>query len=964
LRFFQICHKHLQNSRARDLLLRNELQGRQLAVNEVFKLFDISIVGERGQSRAQDYATPHRTEIGSTKIPKMSNGMINSIAVVGMAGRFSKAPTLDQFWQNLAQGVEAVSFLSIEELLNAGASTSDLESPNYVRARNVLDGVELFDAAFFGYSSQEAALLDPQHRVFLEIASEAIERAGYDPTVQTIPIGMFAASSIGTYQQRNTHLSRDFSTSSNAIQTMIANERDFLAAHVSYKLSLTGPSVAVQTACSSSLVAVHLACQSLLNYECDLALAGGVSITVPQRAGYFFQEGGIMSRDGHCKVFDVQADGCVGGDGAGIVVLKRMEDATEEGDHIYAVVLGSAINNDGSRKVGFTAPSVEGQANAISMALAAADVSADTISYVETHGTGTPLGDPIEIAALTRAFRRQTSRCGFCAIGSVKPNIGHLDAAAGIAGLIKTILALEHHQLPASLNFHEANPKIDFEKSPFFVNSELRNWDRGTLPRRAGVSSFGIGGTNAHVILEDPPFQVDRNSSRPCREWHLLPLSAKSPIALAQLKANLLEHLAKSPGIQLADVAYTLQVGRRAFSYREGIVLRDRESAFEDLTGDGREELRGKVERGDCPTFFVFPRLEPDASALVEELYSAEPTFRRIVDECWHTTCGCLPYLEQAPHGECDSTPIARCLRASLDHLASFLTQYALARVWIGWGIVPHAVFGEGAGEYVAACLAGVISQDEAIELLCMKTLTRPTFVSQVVAEGVSNEKNESIADRLRTWFLMQSKLGRRLTPQVQYFSSLSGAWMSDELLTNLEYWSHELLDSSVVATMLTNKIASYQGVFLAFGHEKDNDREGLFGSAFSASMIYCLPQNSDEPAGAALMQALGDLWIKGVSISWPDVHSFHVHRRVPLPTYPFERKKYWLAPSFISTNESRAKDNEVRFRAHESPVSMVETEPRRPRISQSAFQLLEKQLEVLSEQLRTFRGRSLVNLE
>jgi acyl transferase domain-containing protein len=457
--------------------------------------------------------------------------------------------------------------VSNDELRACGAEESLLCNPHYVKAGGFLDGIEQFDASFFGFNPREAEVTDPQHRIFLECAWEVLENAGYDPEQFAGRIGVFAGESINSYLYSNIFGNPEFLNAIAGFQTVLANDRDFLATRVSYKLNLRGPSVVVQSACSTSLVAVHLACQSLLNGECDMALAGGVSVKVPHKIGYHYQESGIRSPDGHCRPFDAAAAGTVGGSGVGLVLLKRMSEAQAEQDRIEAVIKGSAINNDGSVKVGYTAPSVGGQAEVIAEALAVAGVGAESISYVEAHGTATPLGDPVEVAALTQAFRRQTEGRGFCAIGSVKSNVGHLDAAAGVTGLIKTVLALRHEELPASLHYEKGNPEIDFAGSPFYVNAELRGWGRQRgVPRRAGVSSFGIGGTNAHVVLEEAPEVKVSGSREPSEEWQQLPLTGRSEAALEAVTKRLAMHLqGAGAGERISDVAFTLQRGRRHF---------------------------------------------------------------------------------------------------------------------------------------------------------------------------------------------------------------------------------------------------------------------------------------------------------------------------------------------------------------------------------------------------------------
>ncbi|MBC1236251.1 type I polyketide synthase, partial [Nostoc sp. 2RC] len=427
------------------------------------------------------------------------------IAVIAMTGRFPGAKDIDEFWQNLSLGVESITWFTDDELLKAGVDPHWLSNPNYVKANAVLSDFELFDANFFGYSAREAEIIDPQQRLFLESAWTALEQAGYNSQTYKGLIGVYAGLGLNSYLLNNLTPNRELLETIDPLQLLISSDKDFLPMRVAYKLNLTGPAVNVQTACSTSLAAVHFACQSLLNGECDMALAGGVSLSFLENTGYLYQEGMILSPDGHCRAFDANAQGTIGGSGVGIVVLKRLNEALADGDCIQAIIKGSAINNDGALKVGYTAPSINGQASVIAEAQAVAGVDAETISYIEAHGTGTPLGDPIEIAALTQAFAQSTDKKGFCAIGSVKTNVGHLNAAAGVTGLIKSVMALQHKLLPPSLNFSIPNPKIDFANSPFYVNTTLSEWKTNNIPRRAGVSSFGMGGTNAHVIIEEAP---------------------------------------------------------------------------------------------------------------------------------------------------------------------------------------------------------------------------------------------------------------------------------------------------------------------------------------------------------------------------------------------------------------------------------------------------------------------------
>ena len=655
------------------------------------------------------------------------------IAIIGAAGRFPGAPDVETFWANLAGGREGITAASDEELLAAGVSPAQLREPGYVRAKGVLADADLFDAGFFGYSPREAEMLDPQHRVFLECAWEALESAGCDPQQTSGRIGLFAGASLNSYLLFNIMASQRAVDSAGPYQTLIASDKDFLATRVSYKLGLRGPSITVQTACSTSLTAVHLACQSLLSGECDIALAGGVSVSVPLKGGYLYEPGGILSPDGHCRAFDADAAGTVAGNGTGIVVLRRLAEAREHGDAVAAVIRGTAVNNDGSLKAGYTAPSVDGQAEVIAEALAVADVDPATVGYVETHGTGTPLGDPIEIAALTRAFREHTDKTGFCAIGSVKSSVGHLDAAAGVTALIKATLALQHEAIPATLNYEKPNPDLALDTSPFFVNTELRPWPRQQAPRRAGVSSFGIGGTNVHVVLEEAPASVAARPGpggtgtagpppRPPRPARLLPLSARTGPALAAWRWPA-DHLERHPGQDLGDVAWTLASRRRAFEHRASVVCRDRDQAIAALRRLQRAGA-GRAARHLAPVAFLFPGQGAQYVGMARGLYRREPVFTAELDQCAGLFAGWLgtdlrtllfPPPEQA---EAAAQTLAE---TAITQPVIFMVEYALARLWCAWGVRPRAMAGHSIGEYTAACLAGVFTLPDAVRLVAAR---------------------------------------------------------------------------------------------------------------------------------------------------------------------------------------------------------------------------------------------------
>ena len=684
------------------------------------------------------------------------------IAIIGMSGRFPGAKNIEEYWQNLRDGIESISFFGKQEL--ELDDTTLLNQPNYVNAGAFLPGVEEFDASFFGYSAKEAEIMDPQQRIFLECAWEALETAGYNPQTYSGAVGVYAGSGMNTYLINNVHPSRSFSSqrtflgSAFDLQVRLANGKDFLPTRVSYKLNLTGPSVNVQTACSTSLVAVHMACQSLQSGECDIALAGGVAVTVPQKTGYLYQEDMIFSDDGHCRAFDAEAKGTVFGNGVGIVILKLLSKAIEDGDNIQAVIKGSAVNNDGALKVGYTAPSVEGQLEVISSAMAEADVDASTVTYVETHGTGTALGDPIEIGALTQAFAKSSDKNSFCAIGSVKTNIGHLIEAAGIAGLIKTVLALKHKQIPPTLHFKQANPNIDFENSPFYVNTKLSEWERNGTPRRAGVSSFGMGGTNAHVVLEEAPEEGNREQGTAMqrglggfpherlhqdgnreRPRHVLTLSAKTDQALRELAQRYVSYLDSDQDAELGDICFTANTGRKHFNHRLAVVAESKQQLQEQLAAFP-PSMVGVVTTQDKPNAiaFLFTGQGSQYVGMGRQLYETQPTFREALDRCDEILRSYLdqsllevlyPDLGNREQGtgnrkqgvsgvESTGNSCHEIDETTYTQPALYAIAYSLFQLWKSWGIEPDVVMGHSVGEYVAACVAGVFSLEDGLKLI------------------------------------------------------------------------------------------------------------------------------------------------------------------------------------------------------------------------------------------------------
>ncbi|MEU4743916.1 type I polyketide synthase, partial [Actinosynnema sp. NPDC023658] len=639
------------------------------------------------------------------------------IAVIGIACRLPGASDPGQYWRNLREGVESIRFHSEEDLRELGIPEHLLANPRYVRASAPLADGEGFDAAFFGYSAREAEVMDPQHRHFLEVSHAALEDAGYDPWRYSGMIGVYAGCTMNTYLPMNIMQNSGVVDVVGDLQVMIGNDKEYLTTRVSYKLDLRGPSVSVQTACSSSLTAIHAATQAILSGECDMALAGGSSLRMPHRGGYLHQPGGTSSPDGHCRAFDADSGGSVVGNGAGVVVLKHLDDALRDGDHVYAVIKGTAINNDGASKASFTAPSVEGQARATASALLAADVDAGDIGFVEAHGTGTPLGDPIEVAALTAAYRESTDLTQYCALGSVKTNIGHLDAAAGVAGFLKVVLALQHRMIPPTLHFRSPNPELRLEQSPFFVNNELIHWESDG-PRRAAVNSIGMGGSNAHVVVEEAPAIAPSDPAEPVQ---LLVLSANSTTALDTASANLGRWLRDNPGANLADVAYTLQVGRKPLRHRLAVAVKDHQDAGYALETSGSS----RVATGLCDppargVALLFPGQGAQYSGMARPLLDAFPVFAKAFDECLdlfdeHLDVDLRGVLGQ-PKRTAEGDEVLR--RTEATQPALFVMEYALAALLAELGVRPVAMLGHSIGEYVAATLAGVMSLPDVVRLV------------------------------------------------------------------------------------------------------------------------------------------------------------------------------------------------------------------------------------------------------
>lgn len=879
-----------------------------------------------------------------------------SVAIIGMACRFPGAVNVNQFWHNLRNGVDSITHFSEEEMHSFGISPDRYRSPEFVRASPVLADADCFDADFFGFAPKEAALMDPQHRVFLECAWEALESSGYKPDQTPQPVGVFAGTSLSSYLLYNILPNLNDPHAEDSLQAMIGNDKDFLATRVSYKLNLRGPSIDVQTGCSTSLVAVHLACQSLLSYQCDIALAGGVSVQTPQRRGYLFQPGGLCSPDGRCRAFDAGAEGTLFGSGVGIVVLKRLEDAITDGDHIVAIIRGSAVNNDGSGKLGYTAPSVVGQAEVIRAAHAVAQVEARSISYVECHGTATPLGDPAEVTALTNAFRASTSDTGFCAIGSVKTNIGHLDAAAGIAGLIKTALALENAELPPSLHFVTANPQIDFASTPFFVNSALRQWNPESAPRRAGVSSFGIGGTNAHLILEaaNKPESARSNRSR-----HILCLSAKTPLALDAASTRLADFIMGSSNLSPADVAYTLQTGRSGLCHRRAVVCNELTEAAHALRCEP-ETWNFTQQAFDPPrdVVFLFPGGGSQHVNMGAGLYTTEPVFRQHLDHCAEILAPLLNCdVRSHLYPVAPSPEAAELMQGTEIGLpALFAVEYALGRLWMEWGMRPTAMIGHSLGEYTAACLAGVLSLEDALGIVAVRgrlmsqlptgaMLSVPLSVeevgpylgealsiaavngpSQTVVSGPAQaikdlektlEEKEIESRRIRIAVASHSPLVESIlpeflsfvsnlrtnSPQIPYISNLTGGWITEELIKDPLYWVKHLRSTVNFLGGMEELLRKPDCIFLEVGpgNALNTLAQGLSSKECTViaipSMRHPYDQETDE---TFVHKTAARLWAYGVVNDWSKLYGEEAPKRVPLPTYPFEKRRHWISSQTV----------------------------------------------------------------
>ncbi|MGO4907387.1 SDR family NAD(P)-dependent oxidoreductase [Pseudorhodobacter sp. W20_MBD10_FR17] len=880
----------------------------------------------------------------------------NDIAIVGMAAHLPGAGSVSQYWTNLAAGVESIRHLTEAELLAAGETPARMRHRNYVPAAAPLDNFDHFDAEFFGFSPKEAAILDPQHRQFLEVAWEALEDAGHPPESFPGTVGVYGGCGMGSYFYFNLCSNLDLVENTGMfLLRHTGNDKDFLSTRVSHIFDLKGPSINVQTACSTSLVAVHYASQALLTGECDMALAGGVTIELPQGRGYIFNDGEILSPDGHCHAFDASAQGTVFGSGAGVVVLRRALDAVRDGDHIWAIIKGSAVNNDGSAKAGYLAPSVDGQARAIAEAQAIAGVTADTIDYIECHGTGTFLGDPIEVAALTEAFAETTDELGFCRIGSVKTNIGHLDTAAGVASLIKTSLSLHHGQMPPSLNYTTPNPSIDFESSPFRVNDRLTDWTRRKGPRRAGVNALGVGGTNAHVVVEEAPLRAPSGES----DWpfQLLVLSAKSKAALDGQAKNLAAHLRAHPEQPLADVAWTLKEGRRAFEKRR-VVVADSHTAAADLL-EGKDPRRiFNHDQMDAPdVVFMFPGGGAQYAGMARDLYQTEPEFADWMDRGLDILQPKLSYDIRAlwlPEKGGEAAANEALKKPSVQLPLIMITEYALAKLYQSWGVQPQALVGHSMGENTAACLAGVMSFEDCIGLVHLRgmlfdtvpaggmlsipldeaevrplltddldmasvnapglcVVSGPDAALKTLAETFAARDVETqriaidIAAHSKMLDPILARFGDYLrtialhAPQLPIISDRTGGELTVAQATDPEYWVAHLRNTVNFAACM-EALKATSRVYLEMGPGRAMSSLAQANGVPAGQVIAALRHPEQTiPDDQWHIATIGRLWACGVDADWTPIWGDAARHRVPLPTYAFQRKQYFIEPGQVA---------------------------------------------------------------
>lgn len=868
---------------------------------------------------------------------------LDGIAIIGMSGRFPGAENVNEFWENIKLGKECVMNATEEELLKQAVPKGILEHPNYVKRYASITDIDKFDSEFFHISPKEADLTDPQHRLFLEHSWKTFEDAGYNPDELNGKVGVFGGMSASSYLLHHLKQNPSFIDNAGGIQGIMHGfDKDHLATKVSYKLNLTGPSITVQTACSSSGVATILACQSLLSYQCDMAIAGGITVNVPDKVGYMYQNGSVFSKDGSCRPFDKYASGTIFGSGVGTVLLKRLDEAVDDGDHIYAVIKGFSMNNDGSDKVGYTAPGTQGQSEVIAEALEFADINPETIGYVEAHGTGTVMGDPIEVAALTQTYRSYTEKKQYCALGSVKANIGHLNAASGITSLIKSALILKNKQIPPSININEVNPELNIESSPFYINKNLKNWPKtGEIPRRVGISSFGIGGTNCHLIIEEAPESV---SNKVEKDAYVFVLSARDKVDLNQARQKLIHYLEHSRE-DLGSISKTLLFGRKHFEFRTAVVSRDKSSAVA-LLKENNSYLRAHTEKK--PIVFLFPGQGTQYTNMTKELYRNVKVYKEELDKCRNiilslTNTDIYKILfsgnDKELHETWNTQPIL------------FSVEYALTRTFMTLGIKPDVLIGHSLGEYVAACISGVLSLEHALSIvvkrgLLLKKVEKGSMVAvfsseetlqniisdktdvDIAAKNSPNmfviagadqkveelihqlEKQEITYQKLHTSHAFHSKEMESIIEDfsqivdevainkanIPIISNLNGEYMTE---FNSTYWVKHMREPVEFAKGVSNLHASYTNtICIELGPGKvltNLIKQNINATLEDWSFIQSLNRLNNKGDYENFLASLGQLWEMGIEIKWEMLYEGERLQRVSLPTYPFKRKTHWI---------------------------------------------------------------------
>ncbi|MBL4605543.1 MAG: type I polyketide synthase, partial [Flavobacteriaceae bacterium] len=872
----------------------------------------------------------------------------HKIAIIGMSCRMPGADDIKEFWNNLVEGIESISTFTDDELRDSGISESTIQDPNYVKARGIVDGADLFDATFFGITPRDAEIMDPQHRIFLECAWHAFEDAGYDPEKTKARVGVFGGTGTAWYLNSVTTNS-EVAKNSSGTSIITATDRDYVATRVSYKLNLTGPSFTVQSACSTSMVAVVMGVNSLLSYQCDMVIAGGATVHLPEKDGYMYYEGGIESIDGVCRTFDKDASGTVFSRGAGTVLLKRYEDAVADGDHIYATILGGAINNDGGNKAGFTAPSVEGQVEAATEAIELANISAESIGYVEAHGTATNVGDPIEVNSLSEAFGAYTDNKQYCAIGSVKTNIGHLDSASGVAGLMKAVLALHKKKIPAHLNYKTPNPKIDFPNSPFYVITETKDWTKnGDSPRRALVNSFGVGGTNACVVLEEHKKIVKEKD----KKINTLCLSAKNAEALEDTRARLLDFVTENPTVDSTDLAYTYQVGRRAFSNRGTLSFNDRDDLIAKL--ENAENLqKGNCEEDDKPLIFIFPGQGNQYHKMGLDLYNENELFQKTVDYCCQLILDEFGIdIKHELFYEEDAEKAKKALEQTyITQPAIFIISYAMAQVGLSKGMKPEAMIGHSVGEYVAACMSGIMNLEDALRAVTKRgqliqdlpggsmlaVLQNEDKILPFLFDGVEvaainnpgltvvagpDEHIEKLEGKLKDGGFFSKRLStshafhsammdpcldefakifdniKLSAPKIPIISTVTGDIMTDEEATDPQYWVMHVRKSVRFSDAVMTCLDMNPSVFVEFGPGQSLEsavKRHLDNDAVHAAVRTMRSENETFDDNEYFANAIGSLWMVGGTIDWDSFYKGQTRNRISLPCYPYQRQSYCI---------------------------------------------------------------------